>query len=104
MANANNKLIHSNDANVKPEPGPAGFVEVSVASLKRLGLPEKCIGGKIVSDEPTDPGMRFCVYEYSGARYGFGYETGSTPFGRASNVELTLMDAYEDGTYQQVAA
>jgi hypothetical protein len=44
------------------------------------------------------------VYEHGGGRYGFAYEDGPRPFGDATSIELTLMDAYDDGTYQQVAA
>lgn len=97
-------LNHQDDATVKPEPGPAGFVDVSVASLRKLGLPSTCVGGKIVADELLEPGIRWCVYEHGGGRYGFAYEIGQKPFGNAKTVEITLMEAYDDGTYQQVAA
>lgn len=104
MAKANNGAIHPDDANVKPEPGPAGFTTIAVSKLKALGLPKKCIGGSIVSDQLLEGETRFCVYEHGGARYGFGYEEGPNSFGRMKTIELTYMDAYEDDTYQQVAA
>jgi hypothetical protein len=92
------------DEQVKPEPGPVGYAVVRVSRLKSLGLPKQCVGGQIVADDPLDDGARFCVYEHGGGRYGFAYEDGPRPFGDATSIELTLMDAYDDGTYQQVAA
>ena len=96
-------LVHD-DAKVKPEPGPAGYVETTVARLKSLGLPAKCIGGAIIDDIPLDPGTRWCVYKTNGGLFGFAYEEGPKPFGNATTIELTLMEAYDDGTVQQIAA
>lgn len=104
MSTNKTTLVHPDDAGVKPEPGPSGFVMASVKSLRKLGLPSQCIGGKILSDELIEPGIHWCVYEHNGGLFGFAYERGQNPFGNAKTIELTLVDAYDDGTYQQVAA
>jgi hypothetical protein len=97
-------LVHPDDAGVKLEPGPGGVTTAKVSRLKALGLPTKCVGGEIVEDSPLDAGVRWCVFRSDGGMFGFAYERGSAPFGKATTIELTIMDAYDDGTLQQSAA
>ena len=98
------ELIHPDDAGVKPEPALAGVLTKSVVSLSSLGLPKKCRGGQVVEDRALEDGTRWCVYLKSGQHLGFAYEPGARPFGTATFIEVTVLDAYDDDTVQQAAA
>jgi hypothetical protein len=104
MSLRSSDLVHTDDAKVKPEPGPAGYTTTTVARLKALGLPAKCVGGEVVENVPIDTETRWCVFRSNDGLFGFAYEVGPRPFGRCQTVELTIMEEFDDGTMQQLAA